>query len=99
MPNNRQRQTIGILVDRLEDYYQNAVLWTVADAVRARAANLLAFAGGVLEAPDRFAAERNSIFDLARRADLDGLLIMSGTLGNEVGVILPDTDITRPLEL
>ena len=42
------RATLGLLVDWLEDGYQNSVLTGVADAARRADVNLICFAGGVL---------------------------------------------------
>jgi DNA-binding LacI/PurR family transcriptional regulator/signal transduction histidine kinase len=77
--------TLGLLVDWLEDNYQNAVVSGVADAARELGVNLICFAGGVLRSPHRFAAQRNVVYDLAGAENVDGLMIMSGTLGNHIG--------------
>ncbi|APR77997.1 transcriptional regulator, LacI family protein [Minicystis rosea] len=73
---------IGLLVDWLEDNYQNTVVSGVADAARELGVDLVCFTGGVLRAR---AAQRNSAYDLAGPANVDGLLVMSGTLANTVG--------------
>jgi diguanylate cyclase (GGDEF)-like protein len=77
--------TIGVLLDRLEDYYQNTILWAVEDAGRKRGANVICFAGGILGSRDRFAPQRNVVFDLAGGGNIDGLVVASGTLGNHIG--------------
>jgi DNA-binding LacI/PurR family transcriptional regulator/signal transduction histidine kinase len=82
---NGARRTLGFLVDALEDDYQNAVLCGVVDAAREHDCNLLCFTGGLLDSPVRFGLRRNVIYDLAGPENVDGLLIMSGTLGNHVG--------------
>ena len=90
-----KRPTLGLLVDRLEDYYQNTILWAVADEAAQRGADVVCFAGGVLGSPDRFALQRNGLFQVprpgaarpgaARPANVDGLLILAGTIGNALG--------------
>jgi diguanylate cyclase (GGDEF)-like protein len=80
------RPTLGLLVDSLEEAYQNAVLAGVAAAAIEHDANLLCFAGGVLRSPHRFGAQRNAIYEIAGPENIDGLLVMSGTLGNHVGI-------------
>lgn len=77
--------TLGLLVDWLEDEYQNAVMQGAADAARERTFNLICYSGGVLESPARNGRERNQVFDLASSRNVSGLLVMSGTLGNYVG--------------
>jgi DNA-binding LacI/PurR family transcriptional regulator/signal transduction histidine kinase len=79
--------TVGLLVDWLEDDYQNAVVAGVADGARALGVNLVCFAGGVLGSPHRAATQRNVVYELAGAANVDGLLIMSGSLGNHLGPI------------
>ena len=77
--------TLALLVDWLEDEYQNEVVAGVADAARELGVNLICFAGGVLRSPHRFAAQRNAVYDLAGVESVDGLMLMSGTLGNHIG--------------
>lgn len=79
------RATLGLLVDWLEDGYQNSVLTGVADAARRADVNLICFAGGVLGSPHRFGLQRNAVHDLAGPENVDGLMIMSGALGNHIG--------------
>ncbi len=81
----RARRTIGLLVDWLEDEYQNKVLAGVDAEAQANGVSLVCFTGGVLRSPFRFGARRNFIYDLAGAGCVDGLIIMSGTLGNYVG--------------
>ncbi len=78
-------RTLALLVDWLEDDYQNTVISGVADAARELGVNLICFAGGVLHAPLRFAAQRNVAYDLVGTENVDGLMLMSGTLGNHIG--------------
>ncbi|MBN1609390.1 MAG: hypothetical protein JW940_22355, partial [Polyangiaceae bacterium] len=71
----RRPRTIGLLLDWLENNYQNRVLSVVDDAVRRRGAQLLCFTGGVLASPYRFGERRNFIYDLAGRENVDGLIV------------------------
>jgi DNA-binding LacI/PurR family transcriptional regulator/signal transduction histidine kinase len=80
-----QRPTIGVLVDWLEDVYQNAVLSGILAAARESDVNVICFAGGVLGSPDTFGARRNGVYDLASPQTVDGLVVLSGTMGNHVG--------------
>ena len=84
---DNRRFTIGLLVDLLEDRYQNTVLRGVADAALEQDVNLICFAGGGLRSPERFGKQRNRIFDLVSEERLDALLLMSGTLGNYIGSV------------
>jgi DNA-binding LacI/PurR family transcriptional regulator len=77
--------SIGFLVDWLEDSRYH---WQVArgamDEAYDRGANLLCFVGGPLAAPGA-PGELNWVFDLAKPKNVDGLVVLSGSLGNGVG--------------
>lgn len=77
--------TVGLLVDWLEDEYQNTVMAGAMDAARDRGFNFVAFCGGVLDAPDRNGHARNHCFELATARSVSGLLVMGGTMGNHSG--------------
>lgn len=77
--------TVGLLVDWLEDEYQNAVMHGAVDAASERQLNLVCYSGGVLDAPHANGSERNPVFELASRQSVGGLLVMGGTLGNHSG--------------
>lgn len=81
-----RRPTFGLLVDWLEDEYQNNVLSGVEETARKHGANLLCFAGGVLGSPVRFAARRNYVYEFAGAHNVDGLVLLAGTMGNYVGL-------------
>jgi DNA-binding LacI/PurR family transcriptional regulator/serine phosphatase RsbU (regulator of sigma subunit) len=81
----RTSRRIGLLVDWLEDEYQDKVLAGVDAEAQANGVGLLCIAGGVLRSPFRFGARRNFIYDLVGQDCIDGLVIMSGTLGNYIG--------------
>jgi diguanylate cyclase (GGDEF)-like protein len=97
----RGRVTLGVLVDWLEDDYQNSVLSGIADAATEHDANLVCFAGGVLEAHERFGIQRNVIYDLAGPDNVDGIMILAGTLGNVVGTseLLRFSERYKPLPM
>jgi phosphoserine phosphatase RsbU/P len=81
----RRTRRVGLLVDWLEDEYQNKVLAGVDAEAQANGVSLFCLTGGVLLSPYRFGARRNFLYDLAGPASLDGLVLMSGTLSNYVG--------------
>jgi phosphoserine phosphatase RsbU/P len=81
----RRTRRVGLLVDWLEDEYQNKVLAGVDAEAQANNVSLFCLTGGVLLSPYRFGARRNFLYDLAGPACVDGLVLMSGTLSNYVG--------------
>ncbi|MGC4069963.1 MAG: substrate-binding domain-containing protein [Polyangiaceae bacterium] len=81
----RRRRRVGLLVDWLEDEYQNKVLAGVDAEAQANGVSLFCLTGGVLLSPYRFGARRNFLYELASPDAVDGLVLMSGTLSNYVG--------------
>src|SRR5690348_6791358 len=78
--------SIGLLVDLLDDSpYQWAILQGAMDAAADRGVHLLCFAGGVLGAPTGESGERNGVFELAKQRNVDGLILLSGSIGKRVG--------------
>lgn len=84
-PVHETRPTIGLLVDWLEDRYQNTVISGVMDSAKDHDVNLICFAGGGIDSPQRFGKQRNRIFNLVGQSCVDALLLMSGTLANDIG--------------
>src|SRR4051812_33366537 len=78
--------TVGLLIDRLEDDYQSAVLGGILDAAREKGASLICFTGGIVQVARRPGAVRNAVYDLVSPESIDGLLIMAGALGNTIGM-------------
>lgn len=80
-------KVVGLLIDLLEDEYQNQILMGVEAAAREHDVSLICFVGGTLEANDRFAfgRHRNFIYELARSKSIDGLIVSAGSLGNAIG--------------
>lgn len=77
---------VGLFVDWLMDPYQAAVLAGARAAAEEWGAGLIAFPGGVLGSPHRNGAQRNHLFGLAGREQLDAIVVLGGTLGNHLGV-------------
>jgi len=82
-----KRVTIGLLIDYARPLmaggYQS-ILWDgIAEAVKRRNANLFCFAGRALREPYAYEAQRNVIYDLVDKRNVDGLILCGG-LGNFV---------------
>ncbi len=76
---------LGFVVDWLEDSYQGAVLAGAVDAVNEGGASLVVLPGGVLGGAGKNGAWRNELYDLLSPRRYDGLVVMTGTLGNHLG--------------
>ncbi len=76
------RKTIGFLVDSIDESYQSTVFGGVVEVARSAGVNVLCFCGGALEGSE---AVRNVVFDWATADNVDGLVVMSGAVGNVIG--------------
>jgi DNA-binding LacI/PurR family transcriptional regulator len=75
--------TVGFLVDALGDSYQWAILQGALGAAKERGANLLCFEGGAFHTAD--AGAGGDLLSLIGPEGVDGLVVLAGALGNEVG--------------
>ena len=78
--------TLGVLADWLEGNYQGAVVGGAVEAARESGVNLVLLADSMSRATFRLGQRRNIVFDLAGSDDIDGLLVMAGTIGNSLGL-------------
>lgn len=76
---------IGFIVDWLQDSYQGSVLTGAAEAARERGASLVVLPGGILGGTHRNGAQRNQLYELLHPKRYDALVVMTGTLGNQLG--------------
>ncbi len=82
----KTRPTIGLLIGRLGDVGYAANVWPGVAAVAAeRDVNLICFVGGALNAPFDFDAQRNVAYDLVSPDNVDGLVALSGSIGQFIG--------------
>jgi signal transduction histidine kinase/DNA-binding LacI/PurR family transcriptional regulator len=80
------RPTIGLLIGRIGDVGYAAHVWPgVAAVAESRDAHLICFVGGALNALHEFDLQRNVVYDLAGPENVDGLMAMSGSIGQFVG--------------
>lgn len=84
--NRIERPRIGFVVDWLNDSYQLEVLGGAARAANECGAQLIILPGGVLGAPHSHGARRNGLYQLISTEHFDGLVVMTGTLGNAGGI-------------
>ncbi len=76
---------IGFVVDWLSDSYQNSLLAGAREVAEERGVSLVALPGGVVGADHSHGAVRNHLYRLIDESQYDGLLLLTGTLGNHHG--------------
>jgi DNA-binding LacI/PurR family transcriptional regulator len=77
--------TLAFLVDLLEDGYQSAITNGVLRGAHNAGATVVCFAGGIVGSQENSAPQRNHVFDLAAPANVDAVIVLGGTLVNQVG--------------
>jgi DNA-binding LacI/PurR family transcriptional regulator len=75
---------IGFLTDWLDHSYHWRALRTATQAAYEGGASLLAFVGGAITASPQ-ESSTNWLYEVARPSNVDGLVMLSGSLGNRVG--------------
>lgn len=85
MKTERPRR-IAVLLDHIESDYPVEVIRGVLRAARSFRARVLVVSGGCLAGSHGPAVVRNFVYDLVAQADLDGLVILAGSLSNTAGL-------------
>ena len=78
----KKRPTIGFIIDWVGGRYQSQVWLGAVAAATERDANLIIFSGRSLRAPQGYLSQSNSLYDVISNENLDGLVILSGTISN-----------------
>jgi DNA-binding LacI/PurR family transcriptional regulator len=77
-------KTLAFMVDWLDGAYQCQILEGAREAARDRGVHLVCFAGGMLGAQLRGGEQRNATFDLITPDNVDGVILMAGSVGNHL---------------
>ncbi|MEO7033490.1 MAG: substrate-binding domain-containing protein [Polyangiaceae bacterium] len=92
----RSRRRVALLMDAIEDDYESAILQGAASVAQQHGLELWCLAGGVVgKTSNDPRCARNFLFDLLRPGDFDGILVLSGSLGNQLGVAAFDEWLKR----
>jgi signal transduction histidine kinase/DNA-binding LacI/PurR family transcriptional regulator len=78
--------TLGVLADWLEGSYQSAVVGGAVEAARESGVNLVLLADSISRATFPLGQRRHVVYDLGCSENIDGLLVMAGTIGNSLGL-------------
>jgi signal transduction histidine kinase/DNA-binding LacI/PurR family transcriptional regulator/DNA-binding response OmpR family regulator/HPt (histidine-containing phosphotransfer) domain-containing protein len=86
----KQRPTVGMFIGMLDEDYQANIWKNVADLAIDLDVNLIFIPGKALSSPYGYDYQHHIIFSLANEHNLDGLIILTATLGN----FIPLEDLT-----
>lgn len=75
------RITIGFLIDHSDSQYQFGILQGITDFAAHRDINLICLEGGLLNSCEHFKYEKNILYGLASGRRLNGLIILSDSVG------------------
>lgn len=92
---SRRHVVLGLLTDALDATYQTTVLRGAAETAAEHGAGLRCFATGVLRSSMPASAQRNTLLEWVGPHNVDGLIVMAGTLANEVGIEALDSFVAR----
>ncbi|MBN1797671.1 MAG: substrate-binding domain-containing protein [Spirochaetales bacterium] len=82
---HKKRITFGLLTDSTESSYHIEILSGITDFVQEHDINLLIFVGGALQSANIYEYDRNKLYFLANSDNVDGLLVLTPTLGLNIG--------------
>jgi diguanylate cyclase (GGDEF)-like protein/PAS domain S-box-containing protein len=77
--------TISLFLGSFWGRYEEGVWTGAVEAAKEENINLLCYAGGTLNDPNGYLSQRNVIYDLVSPDRIDGLIGISGSLGNFIG--------------
>ncbi|HDQ73125.1 MAG TPA: STAS domain-containing protein [Chloroflexi bacterium] len=82
------RLTIALFISRVSETYQGLFWKGCLDASRERDCNLLCFVGGPLQSksPDTVQEPKNIVYHLANADNVDGLIMLGGSIGNFISL-------------
>jgi DNA-binding LacI/PurR family transcriptional regulator len=80
------RLTVGFLIDFFWEKYQANIWAGIVQEAEKNNINLICYLGGPLNSPEAHHAPRNAVYDLVDKEHIDGLIIMTGTIGNFIHI-------------
>jgi DNA-binding LacI/PurR family transcriptional regulator len=86
-PPQGKRRRVALLMDAIEDDYQAGIVRGAASAAQHAHIELVCLAGGVVgDAGKDQRCQRNFLYDLIDPSSFDGLLLLGGSLGAQLGM-------------
>ncbi|MDG5816612.1 GGDEF domain-containing protein [Chitinispirillales bacterium ANBcel5] len=78
----KKRKTVGLFISELENSYTQSICRGITEAAKKADVNVIFFPGKSPKAPYDYQYQHNVIYDLPNRANIDALIIASGTMIN-----------------
>lgn len=82
---NFSNPLIGVLINQIDGRYQSILYKGMSDYATKNSLRLMFFVGRALNSPYPGEEQYNNIYELAKSNKIQGLIIVSGSLGNYVG--------------
>lgn len=82
----KNRPTIGMLIGMLDESYQKRVWQGIADAAQEMDLNLIFIVGKSIMSPYGYDAQHHIMYDQISPKILDGLILLTGALGNFISM-------------
>jgi signal transduction histidine kinase/DNA-binding LacI/PurR family transcriptional regulator len=79
------RTTIGVLIGLVNTGYYKSILSGIMDFAREKDLNLRCFATNLINAPRHWESDKNILFTMVDRTNVDGLIIPTSALENYIG--------------
>ncbi|MBN1797654.1 MAG: helix-turn-helix domain-containing protein [Spirochaetales bacterium] len=76
--------TIGIFVDSFYDSYEATIFSGIEKYVKTHGVRIIYFNGGAINAPHYLYTKKNAVFDLAHNKNIDGLIMVTSSLGSYI---------------
>ncbi|MBN1799502.1 MAG: GGDEF domain-containing protein [Spirochaetales bacterium] len=80
------RITIGMLINQLDGLYQTPLWRGVAETAEINDINLIIYTGKSIRSPIGYEAQENIVYQLINVRHLDGIVVTSSSIGNDIGV-------------
>jgi diguanylate cyclase (GGDEF)-like protein len=76
---------VGVVVDRLESGYFRGIFTGIEDCAKRHRINIILFNGRMIESPFGYEYQNNVIYDHITSKNVDAVVMMTDTLGNQSG--------------
>jgi len=80
----KKRATIALFFNYLYEDYEHQIWANIVKSTQEHDVNFISFGGGAINSPDHYHAQRNTLFELVNKKNVDGIISISASLGNYI---------------